>query len=393
MANVRQGTVLPAHRLIFIEMLIPRPAVFAASVLFLFLVASLRVAMAIGSGQIFKVGVTTRAFVPREPYNWRGSRTHALITTIWYPAAESSIEKPQAIGAPGSPLFLAGDAAPEAKPVRSPSRFPLVLLSHGTGSASMQLAWLGEYLASRGFLVAAVNHPGNNALEPYTIQGFVLWWLRARDLSVVLDDILTDRTFGPRIDQSRIGAAGFSLGGYTVIEIAGAVSNPQALIDYCNAGSPRSRGTCNIHEFPGLIAKTENLLKTDPKFAAAFAEGSKSYRDPRIRAIFAIAPVLGPAFSPQALGKISIPVEIVAGAADPVAPPIDNAEYFARHISGARLVLLAGGVAHYTFLEPCSPVGDKQLPVYCSDAPGISRLRIHDKVAAQVARFFALNLR
>ncbi|MGH9734314.1 MAG: alpha/beta hydrolase family protein [Candidatus Acidiferrales bacterium] len=339
----------------------------------------------------FKVGVATRAFIPAAPYNWRGAHTHALLTTIWYPADPSSVEKPQTIGRPGAPLFFAGRAAPNAKLAASPSRFPLVLLSHGSGGAAMQLAWLGEYLAAHGYIAAAVNHPGNNALETYTIQGFTLWWLRAHDLSVVLDHMLGDATFGSRIDRSRIAAAGFSLGGYTMIEIAGGVTNAQAVIDYCN--SPRSHGTCNTHEFPNLVAEAEKLLKTNPDFAAAFAQGDKPFRDPRVRAVFAIAPGLGAAFSPQALAKISIPVEIVAGAADPVVPPPDNAEYFAHHIAGAKLVILPGGVAHYTFLQPCTPAAAKQLRAYCDDAPGVNRVRVHDKVAAMAAQFFAAHLR
>lgn len=338
----------------------------------------------------YKVGVAARAFIPSPPYHWRGAHTHALLTTIWYPAAPSSVEKPQTIGPPGSPLFFAGNAAPNAKFAATPSRFPLVLLSHGTGGAAMQLAWLGEYLAAHGFIAAAVNHPGNNALESYTIQGFTLWWLRAHDLSTVLNHLLEDRTFGPRIDRARVGAAGFSLGGYTMIEIAGGVTNPQAVIDYCN--SPRSHGTCNIHEFPDLVAKAEDLQKTDPKFAAAFAEGDKSYRDPRVRAVFAIAPALGPAFSSQTLAKISIPVQIVVGAADPIAPPPDNAEYFAHYIRGAKLVKLPGGVAHYTFLDPCTPAAAKQMPAYCANAPGVNRVRIHDHVAAMAAQFFTAHL-
>jgi hypothetical protein len=30
-------------------------------------------------------------------------------------------------------------------------------------------------LAAAGYVVAGVNHPGNNALEPMTMEGFVLW--------------------------------------------------------------------------------------------------------------------------------------------------------------------------------------------------------------------------
>src|SRR4051812_7666281 len=38
-----------------------------------------------------KVGVTQRAFVPARPYVWRGAKTHALPTTIWYPAHAASV--------------------------------------------------------------------------------------------------------------------------------------------------------------------------------------------------------------------------------------------------------------------------------------------------------------
>ena len=339
----------------------------------------------------FKVGVITRSFLPKPPYNWRHARTHSLLTVIWYPASPSSAEQPQAVGPARAPLFLAGSAAPNAKLVAMPARFPLVVLSHGTGGSAMQMAWLGSYLAAHGYIAAAVNHPGNNALEPYTVQGFSFWWLRATDLSVVIDHMLADPRFGPRIDRTRIGAAGFSLGGYTMMAIGGGITNPQAVIAYCN--SSRSHGTCNIHEFPGLVPKAMRLIRTDPEFRAAFSRGDRSYRDPRVRAIFAIAPAIGVAFSPETLAEISIPVEIVVGAADPIAPPADNAVYLARHIQGAELVILPGGVAHYTFLDRCAPAGLKLLPEYCRNAPGVNRLSGHRKVAAMAVQFFGVALR
>jgi hypothetical protein len=43
---------------------------------------------------LFKVGVTTRDFIPAEPYDWRGAGTHALRATIWYPAATDAQENP-----------------------------------------------------------------------------------------------------------------------------------------------------------------------------------------------------------------------------------------------------------------------------------------------------------
>src|SRR5215813_8857863 len=56
----------------------------------------------------FKVGAAMRRFVPKEPYNWRGAQTHALITQIWYLADQASIEQPQWIGPTNAPLFSAG---------------------------------------------------------------------------------------------------------------------------------------------------------------------------------------------------------------------------------------------------------------------------------------------
>lgn len=75
-------------------------------------------------------------------------------------------------------------AAPDARPAIG--KFPLIALSHGTGGSALSLAWLGTALASHGYIVAGVNHPGNNALDAYTSSGFSLWSERARDLSEVI---------------------------------------------------------------------------------------------------------------------------------------------------------------------------------------------------------------
>jgi predicted dienelactone hydrolase len=138
---------------------------------------------------VFRVGVTTRDFIPAEPYDWRGASTHALRVIIWYPAAADAREEPQWIGPRIVPFFSAGSAARDA-PLGARPRRPLILLSHGDGDTASSLAWLGTALAAHGFVAVAVNHPGNNALEDYTVEGFSLWWLRAVDLSAVVDAML-----------------------------------------------------------------------------------------------------------------------------------------------------------------------------------------------------------
>jgi predicted dienelactone hydrolase len=254
------------------------------------------------------------------------------------------------------------------------------------------MAWLGTVLAAQGYVAVAVNHPGNNALDGYTAQGFSTWWERAKDLSTVIDQMLADSTFGGRIDPRRTGAAGFSLGGYTMIEIAGGITDPAAFTKFCN--SRRADGICKSPpEFPTLFEDYERLTKTDPDFQESLRRAVDSYRDPRIRAVFAIAPALGPAFRPDSLEKISIPVEIVAGAADGNVPIASSAKYFAAHIPAAKLTIFPGGVGHYVFLDDCTEQGRKLRGVLCADAAGVDREAIHGKTAAMALKFFKAHLR
>ena len=343
----------------------------------------------------FKVGVASRRFLPDKTYNWRHAATHELLTTVWYPGDAASVEQPQWIGPPASPLFSAGSAAPDAKLSSAPAKFPLVVLSHGTGGSALMMAWLGTVLASHGYIAAAVNHPGNNATEDYTAEGFTFWWERATDLTVVIDQMLRDATFGARIDANRIGAAGFSLGGYTMIEIAGGITVPAAFDRFCK--SSKADAICKSPpEFPDLRAKYDQLTKlakNDAVVADAFHHASDSRRDGRVRAVFAIAPALGPAFDTKSLEKISIPVEIVAGDADQNVPVASSAKYFAAHIAEAKLTLLSGGVGHYVFLDTCTDAARHINPVLCTDGPGVDRADIHSKTAEMALSFFDSNLR
>jgi predicted dienelactone hydrolase len=252
------------------------------------------------------------------------------------------------------------------------------------------MAWLGTALAANGYVAVAVNHPGNNGAEGYTVQGFSTWWERARDLSIVIDAMLSDEVFGSRIDPKRIGAAGFSLGGYTMIEIAGGITVPGDFTAFCK--SPNADDLCKSPpEFPTLVEDLQKLSQTDAEFQAALRHAGDSYRDPRVRAVFALAPALGPAFPAAGLAKISIPVEIVAGSADTNVPIESSAKYFAANIPGAKLVILPQ-VGHYAFLDSCTEQGRQARPLLCTDGPGLDRDAIHDKAVQLALAFFESGL-
>jgi predicted dienelactone hydrolase len=334
----------------------------------------------------FRVGMVFRSYTPKEPYNWRGAKTHALRTTIWYPAVDSAVEQPLQV--PGLNIFVLGNVAQKADLAAGPPKFPLILLSHGTGGTALSLAWFGAALAAHGYIVAGVNHPGNNAAEAYTVEGFSTWWERAHDLSEVIEAILKDSTFGSRIDSTRVGAAGFSLGGYAMIEIAGGITDPATFIDFC--ASPKADGTCSSPpEFPTLIEDFRKLAKEKPEF---LRHATDSYRDARVRTVFAMAPALGPAFRLASLAKITIPVEIVAGEGDTNVPITSGARYLAANIPGSKLVVYPGAIGHYVFLDSCTEIGQKNASILCNDAAGVKRDVIHAQTIDSALQFFEHTL-
>ena len=339
-----------------------------------------------GPPPLAKAGLVTRDIAPTARRNWRGAKEHLLHVTVWYPAADTAIETPQTIGPPGKPLFEAGSATPHAAFAPSLDPFPLILLSHGTGGSALQLAWLGTALARAGFIAAAVDHPGNNAVTGYTPEGFALWWERATDLSDVLDAMLADKQFGPHIDKDRIGAAGFSLGGYTVLELAGARTDITTFFDLCHK-DPNNLvcHTPEMKEMPGPDQMLESIRKTSGE---SLARSADNFRDPRIHAVFAIAPALGFTQTAESLHQIRVPVAVVVGSADPIAPAATNASLIKAHVRGARETILPN-VAHYTFLDVCTPAGSQVVPPYCTDPPGVDRATVHTQVSDLAIQFFA----
>jgi predicted dienelactone hydrolase len=362
----------------------------AALISVLMAMVGLRVGFAAST---FEVGVCSRVFKPSHARNWRGAKTEALPTTIWYPVSADApgiVEQPQVIGPPGSPLLLAGKAAVDAPLAAIPAKFPVVMLSHGTGGSAIQMAWLGTVLARHGYIAVAVNHPGNNALEPYTAEGFALWWERATDISDAIDALMKDPQFGSRVDAARIGAAGFSIGGYTVLELAGARSTQADFLAACEAEP--SLPTCRVPEMKEFGSTKDTTAQVVASSAESLARDGASYRDPRISAVFAVAPAVGQAFRADAFREVRIPVAMVVGAADPIAPAAANAAKFKKLMPQSELTILPGEVSHYTFLDTCTDAGKAKLGVYCADAKGVDRDRVHTTVANMAVIFFYHNL-
>jgi predicted dienelactone hydrolase len=281
--------------------------------------------------------------------------------TVWYPAAAGVQETRLDIGPPGKPFFLVGAAAPEA-PFADEKPRPVILLSHGYGGAARMMGWFGTAMAQAGYVVVAVDHPGNNGLDKMTPRGSILSWNRAKDLRAALEAAKADPVVGPHIDPARVGLAGFSAGGYTSLVAAGARANPQRFLAFCRR-EPQD-GVCRPQKEYPLTADQVAEVAASP----AAADAGQNLTIPGVKAAFAMGPAIVQGLEPESLAKIKVPVAIILGSADAVAPPQTNGRVAASALPRAELKELPG-VGHYEFLSACTPEGRAAVELCREAAP------------------------
>nr|BFE95394.1 hypothetical protein GCM10020185_59300 [Pseudomonas brassicacearum subsp. brassicacearum] len=114
-----------------------------------------------------------------DPHNGR-----ALEMVVWYPSATT--ETAQLIA--DNAVFVGASAVRNAPPTAG--EHPLVVLSHGyRGNWSNQI-WLASALAQKGYIVAAINHPGSTTHDR-SPQAAAQLWQRPVDLRRVIDAVTT----------------------------------------------------------------------------------------------------------------------------------------------------------------------------------------------------------
>lgn len=252
----------------------------------------------------------------------------------------------------------------------------------------MGLTWLAEGLVEAGCIVVGANHHGNTGQEEYRAEGFLCWWERMRDLSVLLDYVLMSSIFRGRVDEDHVSAAGFSLGGYTVLGLLGAVTRTA---DFQSWAKGRAFGS-GPREFPDVVHRLDSLLKESEAFRASWDRQSLNYRDSRIRSALALAPaptVRG--FDVSSMASIETPVAIVVGGADEEAPAEDCAIWLHEHLPNSSLHFLGDHVGHYTLLAMGTPSAREAMPHLFTDHVTVDRTSVHRQVI-ELARQLCVRL-
>lgn len=160
-----------------------------------------------------------------------------LKVEIWYPAQAESFKGQletyqEVMGTRGDslrpliPFTFKGRAIRKAPPVVNDGPFPLIVVSHGYVGSRYLMTYLTENLASKGYVVVAIDHTDSTFQDANAFYSTLL--NRAQDISFVIDAMemfsnAEDKDpLAGRVDVSRTGIIGYSMGGYGVLNVGGA---------------------------------------------------------------------------------------------------------------------------------------------------------------------------
>jgi predicted dienelactone hydrolase len=116
----------------------------------------------------------------------------------------------------------------DAPPVAPGGPFPLIVYSHGSGGQRFISTYLTEALAARGYVVVAVDHTGNTALDQFTqttLPRSEIVRLRPIDVRAQIAALTAASAdpaspFAGAVDPARVGLVGHSAGGTGVLKAA-----------------------------------------------------------------------------------------------------------------------------------------------------------------------------
>lgn len=231
--------------------------------------------------------------------------------------------------------------------------FPLVLISHGTGSTPFVYRMLAQHLARNGFIVGMPEHPYNNrndnSLEG-TVQNLTN---RPRHIRMAIDYFFENERFAGKVNPNDVSIIGHSLGGYTALAAAG--------------GEP----TSFPHESPDGQPQRIEIKQ-----------------DPRIQSLVLLAPASVWFQSEEALRMVDVPILMLDAEKDQYTPAF-HAQIIMNGVADRnkiqyRTVQNAG---HFSFLSPFPASMSSPSFLPSQDPPGFDRIQFHKELYAEITSF------
>jgi predicted dienelactone hydrolase len=218
----------------------------------------------------------------------------------------------------------------------APGTFPLAVISHGSGGSPLLYRSLSLLLARNGFIVALPRHAGNSLGDNDLADSMQIFSERPRQLIALLDSLLGDGEVGTAIAAGPVTGIGHSLGGYTVLSVAG--------------GQPWSRS-----RQPIPVA-----------------------HDSRLGALVLLAPACGPFLAPRSLAAVSAPILALTAEHDALTPDAQTREALAGVPDPSQVTIhTVPNAGHFSFLSPFPRHMHHPQFAPAQDPSGFDRERFH----------------
>ena len=190
----------------------------------------------------YKVGVKTVNLVNPNQVDILNSKEgndptydRPITIEVWYPANVGDDAKTvvydEVMGTRGdslrplTPFTFKGRAYRDATP-KTGNKFPLVVVSHGYVGSRYLMTYLTENLASKGYIVAAIDHTDSTFKDANAFQSTLL--NRPKDIRFVINEMEKMGAKGSKnnlegvVDADNTAIIGYSMGGYGVLNVGGA---------------------------------------------------------------------------------------------------------------------------------------------------------------------------
>jgi len=264
---------------------------------------------------------------------------------------------------------------------------PVIVFTHGFGSIRTELRYLAKHLASYGFVVAALEHPGSNeANNNAAIQGKTRllkpqeFLHRPQDISFVIDQLqklnqTANHPLQSKLATDKVMVVGYSFGGGTALSIAGAQLQPEKVKQRCK------RNLAILSFGQGIQCIAQELPKN-----------TYQLRDNRVKSIVALNPTSSVMFGETGLASVEIPTLILAGSADKTTPALTEQIIAFRKIHAPKWLVGVVGGTHLSVKDPIATVdqtGKPNTPLSGGEVIGEQATNIREFVKAIVLAFAA----
>jgi predicted dienelactone hydrolase len=226
-------------------------------------------------------------------------------------------------------------------------QFPLVIISHGNSGSPFLYRTISTFLAKNGYIVAMLEHYGNNRNNNELEKSIKNLQYRPRHLSLTIDYLLSENVFGQSLATDKIGVIGHSFGGYTALAIAG--------------GTPWLQSGQQI----------------------------EVHNDPRIKALILMAPAAAYYLPENSLDQVNIPILLFIAEKDQYTPKKWTADVILNGVPDKSKVTLKTikNAGHFSFISPFPPTMKSPNFLPSTDPEGFDREAFHQELPLEILDF------